>query len=198
MNVDKVISLSLYYDNFLIGIELVFYNMVNVQLLQKPNGIPVISLMNHLRYIEKAAIYYDPSQGFFDQTKKVERYSFVNRLQNQRNKPQHSPGYRLLISFEEADLQTNLTDVIRMSLLRLQKVNNLTLDWIGIFHMQEDNLHAHIIIRGFDFKNQKIILTGSHVSHLKKLITEKISSDFQCHVKERKIANYFLEKGAKP
>lgn len=120
------------------------------------------ALRDHLNYLERDEVGEDREKGRAfnaegDLTRE-EVSEFIDRVSDDRH------HFRLIVSPENG-AQLNLEEYAREFMRQTEADLGTPLDWVGAVHLNTDNPHVHLTIRGVDERGADLVINRDYIAH---------------------------------
>lgn len=162
----------------------------------KPGPAGKRALKEHLDYLERDEVGENGERGqSFNEAGDLTREEvaeFIDRVADDRH------HFRLIVSPEKgADL--NLEEYTRDFMRQTEADLGTKLDWVGAVHLNTDNPHVHITIRGVDERGADLVINREYVSHgfresAQDIATRYLGPRLESDIEQERAANISAER----
>ena len=118
------------------------------------------SIATHLRYIQREGVTREGGRGelYRAETDQADGRAFEQRSQHDRHQ------FRFIVSSEDAVDLSDLKSYTRDVMHQVERDLGTRLDWVAADHLDTDNPHTHIVLRGRDGAGRDLIIAGDYIA----------------------------------
>lgn len=114
----------------------------------------------HLRYIQRDGVTREGQAGalYCRDAEMVDAKDWLDRQAGDRHQ------VRLIVSPEDGDQYTDLKDLTRRLMARVEEDLGTRLDWVAVDHFNTGHPHTHIIMRGKDERGRDLVIAPDYLT----------------------------------